>query len=227
MPAPVSHAHAARAVEAEPHGDARLRGRAQVAHAAARRARRRARAGRARARASRRAGRRRSRSRIVIRIAVVVGADDEPLAQQRVAERAAVLDRHEEEVRVRRQRLEPDRAQRRRRAARAPRSPASRPAARRARRSRARPRGVDTGAGACRAFSSAATSRDGERVADARAGEPERLRERAQHDHVAVVDQRHRGLAAVLVVRLVDDERPRVGQRPQLAGAGCSAGRRT
>ena len=57
----------------------------------------------------------------------------------------------------------------------------------------------------------------GERVPDPRAGERERLRERPQHDHVAVVDQRDRGLAAVLEVRLVDDERPRVGQRPQLA----------
>ena len=41
---------------------------------------------------------------------------------------------------------------------------------------------VETGAGAWRAFSSAASSRDGERVADARARERERLRERAQHD---------------------------------------------
>ena len=47
----------------------------------------------------------------------------------------------------------------------------SRRAATRAPRPRARRRGVETGAGAWRAFSSAATSRDGERVADARAGE--------------------------------------------------------
>ena len=84
---------------------------------------------------------------------------------------------------------------------------------------------VDTGAGAWRAFSSRGELARGERVADARAGEPERLRERAQHDHVAVVDQRHRGLAEVLEVRLVDDERPRVRQRVAARRSGCSAGR--
>ena len=65
----------------------------------------------------------------------------------------------------------------------------------------------------------------GERVPDPRAGERERLRERAQHDHVAVVDERDRGLAEVLEVRLVDDERPRVRQRPQLAGRAARPAR--
>ena len=52
----------------------------------------------------------------------------------------------------------------------------------------------------------------GERVADARACEREQLRERAQDDHLVAVDEWQRGLAAVLEVRLVDDERARVGQ---------------
>ena len=52
-----------------------------------------------------------------------------------------------------------------------------------------------------------------ERIADSRPREPEQLRERSEHDHV-VVEQRHRGRAAVLEVRLVDDERPRVRQPP-------------
>ena len=85
---------------------------------------------------------------------------------------------------------------------------------------------VETGAGAWRAFSSAATLGRGERVADARAGEPEGLRERPQHDH-AVVEQRDRSLAAVLEVRLVADERARVGQRAELTvGAVRPAGER-
>ncbi len=66
----------------------------------------------------------------------------------------------------------------------------------------------------------------GERVADARAREPEELREGAEHDH-AVVEQRHRGLAAVLEVRLVDDERPRVRKRLEQLRSGCSGGTRT
>ena len=57
----------------------------------------------------------------------------------------------------------------------------------------------------------------GERIADARTRERECLRERAQHDHVAVLDERQRGLAAVLEVRLVDHERPRRRQLRQLA----------
>ena len=55
----------------------------------------------------------------------------------------------------------------------------------------------------------------GERVAEPRGGESERLRERPEDDD-AVVDQPHRGLARVLEVRLVDDERP-------TAGSGSSA----
>ena len=50
----------------------------------------------------------------------------------------------------------------------------------------------------------------GEGVADTRAGEPERLRERPDHDDV-VLDQVDCAHARVLEVRLVDDERPRVG----------------
>ena len=105
----------------------------------------------------------------------------------------------------------------RRRAARAPRPGPRRPAGRRARRARGAAESVETGAGAWRRFSSAAVSAVGERVADARAREAERLRERAQHDH-AVVDQPRRGLARVLEVRLVDDERPRLRQRIERAG---------
>ena len=58
----------------------------------------------------------------------------------------------------------------------------------------------------------------GERVADARAREAERLRERPQDDN-PVVDEPGRGLAArILEIGLVDDERPRLGKRNQLAG---------
>jgi hypothetical protein len=74
-----------------------------------------------------------------------------------------------------------------------------------------------TGAGAWRASSLARKLSRRERVPDARAGEPERLRERPQHDHVAVLDQRDRRLAEVLEVRLVDDEGPRRRQRAHRA----------
>ena len=53
----------------------------------------------------------------------------------------------------------------------------------------------------------------------------QRLRERAQHDHVAVVDQRQRRLPRVLEVRLVDDERPRARQRRELAERAVRAAR--
>ena len=59
--------------------------------------------------------------------------------------------------------------------------------------------------------------RVGDRVAHPRGRERERLRERADHDH-AVVDQTDRGLAAVLEIRLVDDERPSLRQRIERAG---------
>ena len=64
----------------------------------------------------------------------------------------------------------------------------------------------------------------GERVSDPRARETEQFRERAQDDHTVVeqVDRRH---AAVLEVRLVDDERSRVRQRPELAGRVVRAAR--
>ena len=48
------------------------------------------------------------------------------------------------------------------------------------------------------------------------AGEPEHLRERAQHDH-AFLDQAGGRLARVLEVRLVDDERPRRRELAELA----------
>ena len=57
----------------------------------------------------------------------------------------------------------------------------------------------------------------GERVSDARAREAEQFRERAQDDHT-VVEQVERRHAAVLEVGLVDDQRTRVRQRPELAG---------
>ncbi len=146
---------------------------------------------------------------------VVVGAHDEPLAEQPRRELAAVRDGHEEEVRIRRERREPDRGQRageplalldhrahvRRRGERRHRQ------GRRERRDRRRRLpGVQLGRHV----------HGGERVADPRTGEREGLRERPQHDH-AVVEQRHRGLAEVLEVRLVDDERPRLGQRAHRA----------
>ena len=56
----------------------------------------------------------------------------------------------------------------------------------------------------------------GEQIADARTGETERLRERADDDH-AVVEQRHRRLARVLEVGLVDDERARRRKSLQVA----------
>ena len=56
-----------------------------------------------------------------------------------------------------------------------------------------------------------------ERVSDARPGEPEQLREGPQHDHL-VVEERQRRLAAVLEVRLVDDERARGGDRVERPG---------
>ena len=48
------------------------------------------------------------------------------------------------------------------------------------------------------------------------AGEPEHLRERAQHDD-AFLDQADGRVARVFEVRLVDDERPRVGKLAELA----------
>ena len=76
---------------------------------------------------------------------------------------------------------------------------------------------VETGAGDWRRRSSAAISGARERVPDARARERERLRERADHDDVLVLDQPRRRLAGVLEVRLVHGERPRIGERPELA----------
>ncbi len=152
-------ADAARAVEPEPHRDPRLRGRAQVPDAPPGR-------GRDGRRPVEHAGERLDEQVVVLAVAdrdpdpVVVRAHDQPLPEQRVAERAPVLDRDEEEVRLRRQRLEADRA----------RAPS-------ASRSRSSIAGVtsggdasaatasaaesdETGAGACRAFSSAASSRE-------------------------------------------------------------------
>ena len=102
-------------------------------------------------------------------------------AEQRVGDRVRLVDRDEEEVRARRQRLEPERAQR----AREPlalldlrlhvgrlgeRGERERRRERRDRRRRLAAVQLGRRLGV------------GERVADARAGEAERLRERAQHD---------------------------------------------
>ena len=210
-------AHARGAVEREPNREPRLGGGAQ------RRATRRPPAdATGDGRSSRRASVSTSTSSSTgsstdTRIASGIRAHDDALPQQQVAEREPVGDRDVEEVA---------------RATAAARGRAR--AGTTASRSRSSSTGetsggeasaaiasaaesVETGAGAWRAFSSAATSRSRERVADARAGERERLRERPQHDH-AVVEQRQRGLARVLEVRLVDDERPRVRQRIERAG---------
>ena len=134
-------ADAARAVEREPHRDAASR---RSRAACGRAGRRRGATGDGpvehAARAPRRAGR---RPRVAHRdrgSPSAIGAHDEPLPEQRVAERRPVLDRDEEEVRVRRERLEAERPQRSQRAARAPRPPAPDRGARRARRARAPPR---------------------------------------------------------------------------------------
>ena len=150
-------AHAARAVESEANADARLGGRADVADAASGRAR----DGRG---PVERAGERLEQQVVVLAVAdrdadpVREDAHDEARAEERCAERLRVVDRDEEEVRARRQRLEPERAQaareplalldlrRRRRAGR--RAPASASAA----------ESVEIGAGAWRRFSSAAVS---------------------------------------------------------------------
>ena len=152
--------HAARAVERETRRrNASRRSRARARDAAPAAARQ-ATAGRARARAPRRAGRRPSASRTDARIASGIRADDEPLAQQRVAERRPVVDRDVEEVRVRRRAAARPSA----RSAEASRSRSSITGARvgrrrRARRARASAASVETGAGAWRAFSSSAMSR--------------------------------------------------------------------
>ncbi len=65
-----------------------------------------------------------------------------------------------------------------------------------------------------------------ERVADACAREPERFREGADHDDVLVGDQPRSRLVRVLEVRLVHGERPRVGERPELAESDSPAGTR-
>ncbi len=124
--------------------------------------------------------------------------------------------RHEEEVRPRRQRLQTERAQR-----------SGKPLAllddgrdvRRLRERRERERGRERRDRQRRLPPVQLGGRVGvgERVADACAGEPERLRERAEDDH-AVVEQVGGGLARVLEVRLVDDERARLGQLAELTG---------
>ena len=203
--------------------DPRLGSRAQVRERCARRPPPPARGGRAAARASRRTGRRRPRSRIVIRIAVVVGAHDEPLPQQRVAERAPVrrpgrrgsspCDGSGSSPIARSARREPLALLDHRRARRA---------ARRARRPRARPTSVETGAGAWRAFSSAAISQRGERVADARA------RERRRPSRTSAARSRRRRAAGRAVSPQYSkyasstDERPGLGQRRAAPRRGCS-----
>ncbi len=68
--------------------------------------------------------------------------------------------------------------------------------------------------------------RIGERVADSRAREAERLGEGAQDDD-SVSDEIGGRLARVLEVRLVDDERPCGRQRDRDRRSGCSDGSRT
>ncbi len=140
---------------------------------------------------------------------VVVGAHDEALPQEPVAEVASVLERHEEKVRVRDER----------RQAEAPQG-AAQPLSlldhgphvgrRGERRDRERRR---EGRDGSRRLPCVQLRRDrarGEGIADSRTCQPEGLGERPQHDD-AVVEERDRSLAAVLEVRLVADERPRLG----------------
>ena len=217
-------AHAARAVEREAHGDPRLGGRAQRAGAPPAARQRPARAGRA-TRASASTSRSSSgASSTETRIASGIGAHDDALAQQRLVEREPVVDRDVEEVRVRLERREPERAQ-------ACREPLALLEHRRRvgplgercdreRRGQRRDRGRRlAGVQLVRRLAR------GERVADARAGEPEELRERAQDDH-AVVEQVERRHAAVLEVRLVDDERAARRAAARARRSGCSAGTR-
>ena len=184
-------AHAARAVEAE--ADARCASRRSRAGAATRRA-----AGSAHGcRPVEQPG-----ERLDDEVVVLAVADRDPDRRRRSMRTTspwrssaspsaqAVVDRHEEEVRLATAAARARSRAATTRAARAPRRPARRRAATASAASASAAESVETGAGACRAFSSAASSRDGERVADARAGERERLREGAQHDHVAVVDER-------------------------------------
>ena len=214
-PGPGLDPDARRSVEREPHREPRLGGRAQHACAAPalRRDRRRAVED----------ARQRLDERVVVHLVehrdanrLRIGAHDHALAQQLVAERAPVGHRDVEEVGVRRQRLEAERAQARREplallddrrdiGRRGERGERERG---RQRRDRGRRLAVVQLGGDIRRR---------ERVADARTREREDLRERPQHDH-AVVEQRHRRHARVLEVRLVDDERPRLGQRVERAG---------
>ena len=194
-------AHATGAVEPEPHAHRRLRRRADVP----RRCDPAARSSPASA-ASRRSSS--SRSRTVMRMPSARDAHDAAAREQALGDlRRRRRVGHEDEVRARRQRLEAERAQL-----------AGEPLAllddrgdvgRRAQRGERERDGERRDGGgrlACAQLRGGVARR--EQVADARAGERERLREGADDDH-AVVDERHRGLARVLEVRLVDDERPR------------------
>ncbi len=210
----------AGAVEPEPNRDPRLGRRAQVARAAPGR-RRQPGAGRSRSRAS--ASTIRSSSRLVADRdpdPVVVGAHDEPLAKQRLAERAAVLDRDEEEVRAGRKRRQPDRAAAPRRAARAPRAPGctSGGEASAATRERGRER---------RDRARAPGARSARRRCRARRARSRRGRRRAQRPSRSVrstmTPSSSSGTAVsptVLEVGLVADERPGVGKRRAAAPSG-------
>ena len=169
------------------------------------------------------AGERREQQVVVLAVvhrdahAVLVDAHDAAAGEQAVGELARLVGGHEEEAAVRRKRRVAERAQlagetlallERRREVRRRRERSERERSGERRHGRGRLPRVELGRGLGRR----------ERVADACAGERERLRERAQHDH-AVVDQPDGAVgAAELPVRLVDDERPRVGQRVERAG---------
>ena len=206
------HHHAGGAVEAETDGDARLRGRTQVARAPPRRD--------GDGRRPVEQPRQRLHEQIVVDAvpdrhpdAAVVRAHDEPLVQQPAGELAPVGVRDEEEVGVRGERRQLDCTQ----GGREPlalldhRPDVGRPRERGhgERRSEAR-----HGRGRLPSVELGGDVLGGERVANPRTGEPEGLGERAQHDHL-VVEQRHGSLAAVLEVGLVADERARVRQRAQ------------
>ena len=91
------------------------------------------------------------------------------------------------------------------------------PSARNADASRARSSITGDGSGSSASAATASAAESVETGAGAWRRQAEELRERAQDDD-AVVEQVERGLSAVLEVGLVDDQRARVGKRPQLAG---------
>jgi hypothetical protein len=156
--------------------------------------------------------------------AVRVHAGDDPGAEQRGRERVGLLDRDEEEVRRRGKGLEPERAERPRATLALLDLPADVGWVGEAGEGQRR-REVRDRLRRLAAVELGGRLPVGERISDASAREPERLRERSQDDD-AVVDKPGSRDAGVLEVRLVDDERARSGEIAELPGR-CSGGSRT